>query len=92
MAAQRQGLLAPTPLELLKLATRSLVNGLAYLMIGDGPQVRNVTPKKAAEVAEQVTRVLAWAAPAPAVARRNRSPGPADETRDVLSGRPLAHC
>lgn len=58
VAAQRQGLLAPMPLELLKLATRSLVNGLAYLMIGDDPQVRGTTPKKAAEIAEQVTRVL----------------------------------
>lgn len=58
VAAQRRGLLAPMPLELLKLATRSLVNGLAYLMISDDPQVRGVTPARAAEVAEQVTRVL----------------------------------
>lgn len=58
MEAQRTGLLASMPLDLLKLTTRSLVNGLAYLMIGDDPQVRGVTPKKAAEVAEQVTRVL----------------------------------
>ena len=53
-----EGLLAPMPLELLKLATRSLVNGLAYLMISDDPQVRGLTPAKAAEVAQQVTRVL----------------------------------
>jgi AcrR family transcriptional regulator len=58
VAAQRRGLLAPMPLELLKLATRSLVNGLAYLMISDDPQVRGLTPAKAAEVAQQVTRVL----------------------------------
>lgn len=58
VAAQRQGLLAPMPLELLKLTTRSLVNGLAYLMIGDDPQVRSVTPKRAVEIAKEVTRVL----------------------------------
>ena len=58
VAAQRRGLLAPMPLDLLKLATRSLVNGLAYLMISDDPQVRGLTPAKAAEVAQQVTRVL----------------------------------
>jgi len=58
VAAQRRGLLAPMPLELLKLATRSLVNGLAYLMISDDPQVPRLTPAKAAEVAQQVTRVL----------------------------------
>jgi hypothetical protein len=56
--AQRRGLLAPIPLELLKLATRSLVNGLAYLMIGDDPQVRGLTPGEAAEIAQRVTRVL----------------------------------
>jgi len=56
--AQRQGLLAPISLELLKLSTRSLVNGLAHLMISDDPQVPRLTPDKAGEVAEQVTRVL----------------------------------
>lgn len=58
MQAQRQGLLAPISLDLLKLSTRSLVNGLAYLMISDDPQVRALTPARAAEVARQVTRVL----------------------------------
>ena len=56
--AQRQGLLASMPLELLKLSTRSLVNGLAYLMISDDPQVRGLKPDQAEQVAEQVTRVL----------------------------------
>jgi AcrR family transcriptional regulator len=56
--AQRQQLLAPMPIELLKLATRSLVNGLAYLMISDDPQVRGLTPERAEEVARQVTRVM----------------------------------
>jgi AcrR family transcriptional regulator len=56
--AQRQGLLAPMSLELLKLSTRSLVNGLAYLMISDDPQVRGLTADEAAEVAKQVTRVF----------------------------------
>jgi AcrR family transcriptional regulator len=56
--AQRQGLLAPMSLELLKLSTRSLVNGLAYLMISDDPQVRGLTPDQAVEVARQVTRVF----------------------------------
>jgi AcrR family transcriptional regulator len=56
--AQRQGLLAPMPLELLKLSTRSLVNGLATLMISDDPQVRGLSPAKAVEVARQVTRVF----------------------------------
>jgi AcrR family transcriptional regulator len=56
--AQRRGLLAPMPLELLKLATRSLVNGLAHLMISDDPQVKSLTPNQAVEVAQQVTRVF----------------------------------
>lgn len=56
--AQRRGLLAQMPIDLLKLSTRSLVNGLAYLMISDDPQVRGVTPDKAMEVARQVTRIL----------------------------------
>ena len=56
--AQRQGLLAQMPLELLKLSTRSLVNGLAYLMISDDPQVQGLTPDQAADVAVQVTRVF----------------------------------
>jgi AcrR family transcriptional regulator len=56
--AQRRGLLAAVSLDLLKLSTRSLVNGLAYLMISDDPQVRGLTPDKAAEVAQQVTRVF----------------------------------
>jgi AcrR family transcriptional regulator len=58
MEAQRQGLLAPMPLELLKLATRSLVNGLASLMIGDDPQVRGLTADQAVDVAREVTRVF----------------------------------
>jgi len=58
MEAQRQGLLAPMPLDLLKLSTRSLVNGLAYLMISDDPQVRGLTPDQAVDVARQVTRVF----------------------------------
>jgi AcrR family transcriptional regulator len=56
--AQRRGILAPMPLELLKLATRSLVNGLAFLMISDDPQVQGITPDKAVDVARQVTRVF----------------------------------
>jgi AcrR family transcriptional regulator len=56
--AQRQGLLAPMTLDLLKLSTRSLVNGLAYLMISDDPQVQGLTPDQAAEVAREVTRVF----------------------------------
>jgi AcrR family transcriptional regulator len=56
--AQRQGLLAPMRLDLLKLSTWSLVNGLAYLMISDDPQVRRLTSDQAADVARQVTRVL----------------------------------
>jgi AcrR family transcriptional regulator len=56
--AQRQGLLAPMSLEMLKLSTRSLVNGLAHLMISDDPQVRGLTADQAAEVAQQVTRVF----------------------------------
>lgn len=56
--AQRQGLLAPMPLDLLKLSTRSLVNGLAYLMISDDPQVRGLSPEQAVDVARQVTRVF----------------------------------
>ena len=58
LEAQRQGLLAPMSIELLKLSTRSLVNGLAYLMISDDPQVRGLTPDQAVEVAQQVTRVF----------------------------------
>jgi len=56
--AQRQGLLAAMPLELLKLSTRSLVNGLAHLMISDDPQVKGLSPDQAAEIARQVTRVF----------------------------------
>lgn len=56
--AQRHGLLAPMSLDLLKLSTRSLVNGLAYLMISDDPQVRGLTPDQAVDVAQQVTRVF----------------------------------
>jgi AcrR family transcriptional regulator len=56
--AQHQGLLAPMSLELLKLSTRSLVNGLAYLMISDDLQVSKLTPDQAVKVAEQVTRVF----------------------------------
>jgi AcrR family transcriptional regulator len=58
VAAQKRGLLAPMSLELLKLSTRSLVNGLALLMISDDPQVRGLTPDRAADVAQQVTRVF----------------------------------
>jgi AcrR family transcriptional regulator len=56
--AQRRGLLAPMTLDLLKLSTRSLVNGLAALMISDDPQVQGLTPDQAAEVAREVTRVF----------------------------------
>jgi len=58
VAAQERGLLAPMSLELLKLSTRSLVNGLAYLMISDDPQVRGLTPDQAVDVAREVTRVF----------------------------------
>lgn len=34
------------------------MNGLAYLMISDDPQVQGLTPDQAAEVALQVTRVF----------------------------------
>jgi AcrR family transcriptional regulator len=58
VAAQRRGLLASVPLELLKLSTRSLVNGLVYLIINDDPQVRGLTPDQAADVARHVTSVF----------------------------------
>ena len=34
------------------------MNGLAYLMISDDPQVRGLTPDQAVDVAQQVTRVF----------------------------------
>lgn len=56
--AQAEGLLAPWPMDLLKLATRSLVNGLAHLMISDDGQVRGLSPVQVLEVAKKVTRIM----------------------------------
>jgi AcrR family transcriptional regulator len=59
IAAQQAHLIAPFPIEQLLLAARSVMNGLAQLMISDDPQVKDLSPAQIVSVARRVTEVFA---------------------------------